>query len=102
MYDRLQVEDVCDAPDILSPLLSSLLSSSLSLPQITEMACASTLGVTLMCFSLLLLQFGVSQSAEFTVGDGDGWNYDVTDWPTGKSFKEGDVLCMFLYIRDSF
>ncbi|ONK80775.1 uncharacterized protein A4U43_C01F21590 [Asparagus officinalis] len=49
------------------------------------------LGVVLICSSVLL-GINVSESAEFNVGDRDGWNYNVGDWPNGKSFATGDVL----------
>ena len=55
----------------------------------------SSLGVSLLCFCLVL-HIEVSTSATFHVGDSGGWILGVESWPKGKSFKAGDKL-VFVY-----
>ncbi|KAL6536334.1 hypothetical protein OROGR_012906 [Orobanche gracilis] len=40
----------------------------------------------------LLLQCSPAHSANYTVGDSAGWDFDVAGWENGKNFKAGDTL----------
>ncbi|KAJ8476884.1 hypothetical protein OPV22_020611 [Ensete ventricosum] len=40
----------------------------------------------------------ITAAKEFTVGDSDGWDFNVGNWPDGKSFTAGDVL-VFNYAK---
>ncbi|KAL6315765.1 hypothetical protein AAG906_007192 [Vitis piasezkii] len=52
--------------------------------------------VALLC---LLVHSAPVHAATYTVGDADGWIYDVVNWPNGKTFKAGDVL-VFNYLPE--
>ncbi|XP_021857914.1 basic blue protein-like [Spinacia oleracea] len=47
------------------------------------------LGVGILC---LLTITKPAYATVFTVGDANGWTFNVKNWPEGKSFKAGDVL----------
>ena len=46
----------------------------------------------LLCVLLVCMN---GDATNFTVGDAKGWGLNVKDWPNGKSFKAGDVLCKY-------
>ena len=40
----------------------------------------------------LVLPCDMVDAATFTVGESNGWSFNVVGWPNGKSFKAGDTL----------
>ncbi|KAM1316634.1 hypothetical protein ACFX13_020390 [Malus domestica] len=40
----------------------------------------------------LVLHGEIAHAKTFTVGEGDGWNFKVHDWPNGKNFTANDTL----------
>ncbi|KAG1330539.1 chemocyanin [Cocos nucifera] len=50
---------------------------------------AVALGLALLC---LLIHSEIAESATYTVGDSQGWTFNVVNWPRGKRFRAGDVL----------
>ncbi|RWW17973.1 hypothetical protein GW17_00018073 [Ensete ventricosum] len=40
----------------------------------------------------------ITAAKEFTVGDSDGWDFNVGNWPDGKSFTAGDVLGIICFL----
>ncbi|KAJ0025717.1 basic blue protein [Pistacia vera] len=41
---------------------------------------------------LLLVSVENVNAATYTVGGAGGWNFNVANWPKGKSFRAGDIL----------
>ncbi|KAF9599763.1 hypothetical protein IFM89_001709 [Coptis chinensis] len=50
---------------------------------------AVTIAVTLL---VLLVHCEIAHAAIYTVGDARGWTFNTVSWPTGKTFRAGDVL----------
>ncbi|KAJ1405384.1 Phytocyanin domain [Sesbania bispinosa] len=48
--------------------------------------------VVALTLSLLLLHSEMAHAATYTVGDSNGWTFNVAAWPKGKTFKAGDTL----------
>ncbi|EYU18547.1 hypothetical protein MIMGU_mgv1a016285mg [Erythranthe guttata] len=42
--------------------------------------------------SIVMLLCNKACATSYTVGDSSGWDYDVSGWENGKSFKSGDTL----------
>nr|CAD1837429.1 unnamed protein product [Ananas comosus var. bracteatus] len=51
----------------------------------------------MLCFCFLINQIDVVESTTYNVGDKLGWGFNVSAWPSGKSFKAGDEL-VFRYL----
>lgn len=62
---------------------------------------AGAIMVLWLLFNLQQLEM-VNGETIFNVGDDLGWTFNVTSWPTGKTFHAGDVLGTFFYIPFSF
>lgn len=43
----------------------------------------------------MVLHGEIAHAKTFTVGNGDGWNLKVHDWPNGKNFTANDTLGKF-------
>ncbi|XP_042516135.1 basic blue protein-like [Macadamia integrifolia] len=49
--------------------------------------------VTTMAFLFCIhISINIACAANYTVGDSSGWDFNVRDWPTGKTFTAGDIL----------
>ncbi|KAE9596754.1 hypothetical protein Lal_00007252 [Lupinus albus] len=44
----------------------------------------------LLC--MLVFHSDIAHATTFQVGDARGWDYGVSNWPSGKTFKAGDIL----------
>ncbi|XP_075477347.1 basic blue protein-like [Primulina tabacum] len=53
---------------------------------------AVILAAVVMVLTAVFIHGGVAEAATYTVGDGGGWSFYVSDWPKGKRFVAGDVL----------
>ncbi|XP_023553464.1 basic blue protein-like [Cucurbita pepo subsp. pepo] len=51
----------------------------------------SAMALTLL-LCLFLIQSEMAQARVYTVGDAQGWTFNVTSWTRGKIFRAGDVL----------
>ncbi|CAL0314320.1 unnamed protein product [Lupinus luteus] len=49
------------------------------------------IAVMLLC-CMVVFYFEISHATTFQVGDARGWDYGVSNWPSGKTFKAGDIL----------
>ncbi|XP_068658043.1 basic blue protein-like [Aristolochia californica] len=58
-----------------------------------------SIGLLLALICVLLAQHGLVNGASWWVGDDDGWDFGVEDWPTGKNFTSEDIL-IFKYDAD--
>ncbi|XP_048438953.1 basic blue protein-like [Pyrus x bretschneideri] len=53
----------------------------------------SAIVTAVMAMGLCMVLHGETAHGEtFTVGEGDGWNLKVHDWPNGKNFTANDTL----------
>ncbi|XP_020684444.1 chemocyanin-like [Dendrobium catenatum] len=55
-------------------------------------ATQASLAIGLVMLALLLLNGKLVKSEPFIVGDGQGWDFDVNNWPNGKTFHSGNIL----------
>ncbi|KAE9596757.1 hypothetical protein Lal_00007525 [Lupinus albus] len=44
----------------------------------------------LLC--MLVFHSEIVHATTFQVGDAGGWTFEVSNWPSGKTFKAGDIL----------
>lgn len=65
------------------------------------MARATATALVLILWVALHLRL-TNAAATYTVGDSNGWTFNVESWTDGKSFRAGDVLGMFLSPYFSF
>lgn len=52
----------------------------------------SAIVATMLLLYIMLPSCEISDATNYTVGDDDGWNFKVHDWPTGKKFHTHDTL----------
>ncbi|KAL0548935.1 hypothetical protein IC582_013412 [Cucumis melo] len=57
----------------------------------------SVFAITLL-LCIFLIQSEIAQAKVYTVGDANGWTFNVTTWTKGKIFRAGDIL-VFKYPR---
>lgn len=55
----------------------------------------SVFAITLL-LCIFLIQSEIAQAKVYTVGDANGWTFNVTTWTKGKIFRAGDILGKFL------
>ncbi|CAL0314324.1 unnamed protein product [Lupinus luteus] len=46
----------------------------------------------MLLFCMLVFHFETTHATKFQVGDARGWDFGVSNWPSGKTFKAGDIL----------
>ncbi|XP_042501939.1 basic blue protein-like [Macadamia integrifolia] len=51
-----------------------------------------TVVTTIAFLFCILISINIACATTYTVGDSSGWNFNVRDWPTGKTFTAGDTL----------
>ncbi|PIA28514.1 hypothetical protein AQUCO_06900052v1 [Aquilegia coerulea] len=57
-------------------------------------------GMTIAVILLVSLVYcEIVHATTFTVGDSEGWTFNVETWPDGKKFMAGDIL-VFNYNKD--
>ncbi|KAL6297435.1 hypothetical protein ACE6H2_005577 [Prunus campanulata] len=52
----------------------------------------SAIVATMLLLCIMQPSCEISDATNYTVGDDDGWNFKVHDWPTGKKFHAHDTL----------
>ncbi|KAK9162540.1 hypothetical protein Syun_003442 [Stephania yunnanensis] len=52
---------------------------------------SSLVGVALIVL-FLVVHLEIANAAVYTVGDSNGWTFNMVNWPKGKRFRAGDVL----------
>ncbi|KAM1392411.1 hypothetical protein ACFX2I_019990 [Malus domestica] len=52
----------------------------------------SAVVVTAVLLLALLLHCEWADAKTYTVGDRGGWTFNVAGWPSGKTFRAGDIL----------
>lgn len=58
---------------------------------------ASQVKLTVALLLCLLLVFLENiDAATYTVGDSNGWTFNMVNWPKGKRFRAGDVLGKYI------
>ncbi|CAL5184668.1 unnamed protein product [Lathyrus oleraceus] len=53
--------------------------------------------ITMLLLCMLVFHPKMIHAETYIVGDGQGWTFGVQNWPSGKTFKAGDIL-VFNYI----
>jgi hypothetical protein len=48
--------------------------------------------ILIQSLCMLLFHSLMIQADIYNVGDEKGWTFGVQNWPSGKTFKEGDIL----------
>ncbi|CAB4267543.1 unnamed protein product [Prunus armeniaca] len=51
----------------------------------------SAIVATMLLLCIMLPCCEISDATNYTVGDDDGWNFKVHDWPTGKKLFHSHV-----------
>ncbi|OIV92787.1 hypothetical protein TanjilG_00921 [Lupinus angustifolius] len=46
----------------------------------------------MLLFCTLMFHSDIAHATNFKVGDSGGWTFNVVNWPSGKTFKAGDIL----------
>ncbi|KAL2342170.1 hypothetical protein Fmac_010110 [Flemingia macrophylla] len=46
----------------------------------------------MMLFCVSVISFRMAHATTFVVGDAAGWTFNISNWPSGKTFKAGDIL----------
>ncbi|CAL0314322.1 unnamed protein product [Lupinus luteus] len=48
--------------------------------------------VVMLLFCMLVFHFEITHATTYDVGGAAGWNINVSNWTSGKTFKSGDIL----------
>ncbi|XP_008218970.2 PREDICTED: basic blue protein-like [Prunus mume] len=57
----------------------------------------SAIVATMLLLCIMLPCCEISYATNYTVGDDDGWNFKVHDWPTGKKLFHSHDTLVFKY-----
>ncbi|KAE9602894.1 hypothetical protein Lal_00049401 [Lupinus albus] len=49
-------------------------------------------GSAMVALMFLVLHSEMAHAATYTVGDANGWTFNIAGWPRGKRFRAGDTL----------
>ncbi|CAL5184669.1 unnamed protein product [Lathyrus oleraceus] len=53
---------------------------------------SSVIAMILLVLCMFVFHPKMIHAETYTVGDDKGWSFGVQNWPSGKTFKEGDIL----------
>lgn len=55
--------------------------------------------ITMLLLCMFVFHPKMIHAETYIVGDGQGWTFGVQNWPSGKTFKAGDILGKHLHFK---